>query len=306
MLKDEVRTKTYRNAIYGSRYLFKDKVVLDVGCGTGILSLFAAHAGAKRVYGIDMSDIANQAKEIVKANKYENVITIIKGKVEEVELPEKVDVIVSEWMGYFLIYESMLESVLFARNKWLKEDGKMYPSHANMYLTPMEDNEYFNERIDFWKNIYGFDFSPIIPFAKQCAFNEPQVEYIQAMNEISFPQKFYTIDCKTVKIEELVHIIGKIDCQTIVDAKFHGYVSYFDVVFAGTDKVFTLSTSPSAISTHWKQTLFYFDEPLNVVQDTHLKSRIEVTRHSESKRYLTITITTDVAGNSFDKMFHLK
>lgn len=52
MLKDEVRTLTYRASIYQNRHLFKDKVVLDVGCGTGILSMFAAKAGAKMVIGV--------------------------------------------------------------------------------------------------------------------------------------------------------------------------------------------------------------------------------------------------------------
>lgn len=64
---------------------------MDIGCGTGILSMFAAKAGASRVFGIDCSDIVNQATEIVKANHMEDVVSIIKGKVEEVELPEGIE-----------------------------------------------------------------------------------------------------------------------------------------------------------------------------------------------------------------------
>uniref|UniRef100_H3C933 Protein arginine methyltransferase 8 n=2 Tax=Tetraodon nigroviridis TaxID=99883 RepID=H3C933_TETNG len=52
MLKDEVRTLTYRNAMYHNKHVFKDKIVLDVGSGTGILSMFAAKAGARHVYGV--------------------------------------------------------------------------------------------------------------------------------------------------------------------------------------------------------------------------------------------------------------
>ena len=61
---------------------------MDIGCGTGILSMFAAKAGATKVFGIDCSNIVDQAQEIVKANHMDDVISIIKGKVEEVELPD--------------------------------------------------------------------------------------------------------------------------------------------------------------------------------------------------------------------------
>ena len=67
MLKDRVRTEYYRDCIANhAETVFKDKVVLDVGCGTGILSMFAARAGAKHVIGVDMSDIIYQAMDIVR------------------------------------------------------------------------------------------------------------------------------------------------------------------------------------------------------------------------------------------------
>lgn len=103
MIKDKVRTQTYFEAITKNKHLFKDKIVLDIGCGTGILSIFAARAGAKKVIGIECSDIAYQARTIIKNNNLDNIITIVKGKVEEIDnLPDnikKVDIIISEWMG---------------------------------------------------------------------------------------------------------------------------------------------------------------------------------------------------------------
>jgi type I protein arginine methyltransferase len=149
MLKDTVRTKAYMNAILQSKHLFKDKVVLDVGCGTGILSMFAAKAGAKHVYGVDCSGILVQAREIVKVNGFGDKITLIQGKMEELTLPvDKVDIIISEWMGYFLLYESMLDTVLYARDKYLVEGGLMFPDHVVLYVGAIEDGDYRAEKLD--------------------------------------------------------------------------------------------------------------------------------------------------------------
>ena len=104
--------------------------MLDVGCGTGILSMFAAKAGAAKVIGVDMSGIVESARKIVEANNLSDKVEIIRGKVEEITLPdgiEKVDIIISEWMGYCLFYESMLDTVLYARDKWLNPGGLMFP-----------------------------------------------------------------------------------------------------------------------------------------------------------------------------------
>ena len=66
MLKDRPRTESYRQAIFENAKLFRDKLVMDVGCGTGILSLFAAEVGAAKVYAIEASRTALIARNVVR------------------------------------------------------------------------------------------------------------------------------------------------------------------------------------------------------------------------------------------------
>lgn len=158
MIQDKVRTSTYAHFILTNPMLFRDATVLDVGCGTGILSLFAARSGAKRVIAVDASDIAERATRIVKANGFEDIITVIRGKIEEITLPDdikQVDIIISEWMGYALLYESMLDSVLHARDRFLRPGGVMAPSQCKMEFALCDATEVFKDRIGFWDDVYG-------------------------------------------------------------------------------------------------------------------------------------------------------
>lgn len=76
MIEDSVRTNAYQQAIFQNmEEHIRDKVVVDVGCGTGILSMFCAQAGAKKVYAIDASKIAIHAKQLIEANGFSNIIT---------------------------------------------------------------------------------------------------------------------------------------------------------------------------------------------------------------------------------------
>ena len=111
--------------------------------------VFVARAGAAKVFAIECSSIADQASAIVADNGYSNVIEVIKGRMEDVTLPvEYVDIIISEWMGYFLLYESMLDTVIFARDKYLRpETGIMLPDKAVLYLAGIEDAAYKAEKV---------------------------------------------------------------------------------------------------------------------------------------------------------------
>lgn len=86
---------------------------MDVGAGTGILSIFAAQAGAKHVYAVENANIAYHAMKIIEDNGFKNKITVLKGKIEEIKLPvDKVDIIISEWMGYYIYLFLVISSYM--------------------------------------------------------------------------------------------------------------------------------------------------------------------------------------------------
>ncbi|KAH8828355.1 protein arginine N-methyltransferase [Flagelloscypha sp. PMI_526] len=287
MLKDSVRTGSYRSAIINNPHLFKGKTVLDVGCGTGILSMFAAKAGASHVVGIDMSNIIDQAQKIIEANNFKDTITLVKGKLEDVELPIKeFDIIISEWMGYFLLYESMLDTVLLARDKYLKKDGLIFPDTATMYLAAIEDQDYKEEKINFWDNVYGFDYSCI----KDIALKEPLVDTVELKSVVTEPCQFKHIDLLTAKKEDLTFEAPfSLPC-TRTDY-VHAFLAWFDVSFECTHKKVKFSTGPHSHYTHWKQTVFYTPDTLTVNQGDVISGRLVCAPNARNNRDLDITLT---------------
>jgi len=324
MLKDEVRTKTYQNAILQNKHLFKDKIVLDVGCGTGILAMFCAQAGAKHVYGIDSSNIINQAQIIIEKNGFKENITLIKGKVEEVELPlptyynidqdqdpqtssaigdkdnqsndqnslKFVDIIVSEWMGYFLLYESMLDTVLFARDKWLvPNNGIIFPDKAVMYLCGVEDAQVKRERITFWENIYGFDFTTL----RDIAIQEPVVDTVESSAVVTNSVPIKSLDLLTCTKDDLIF---KSDFALTAERNdyIHGLVAFFECAFTQVHKPIGFSTSPFARYTHWKQTIFYFVDTITVCKGEVIEGTISCKPNENNNRDLDIGFNLTLYG----------
>jgi len=295
MLKDEVRTVTYRNAMYHNRHLFKDKIVLDVGCGTGILSMFAARAGAKHVIAIDMSNIIEHAKKIVKDNGLEQVVSLVKGKVEEIgELPngiEKVDIIVSEWMGYCLFYESMLDSVIIARDRWLQPDGILFPDKARLYVTAIEDRSYKDEKINWWDNVYGFNMSHM----RKVAMSEPLVDSIDPKQVVTTSALVREVDLYQYKVGDS-NFRNDFTLRCRKQDYIHALVCYFDVEFSKCHRRIGFSTSPECECTHWKQTVFYLNDYMTVNKNEELTGSISMTQNIRNKRDLDFEFNIEFNG----------
>jgi len=160
MLQDFNRMEAYYDAINKAKSFINGKKVLDVGAGSGILSIWAAKAGAEKVWSVEYTNMAQYATKLCKANTQgiENKIEVVQASAEQAPVPTRVDVIVSEWMGMFLLRESMLDSLIRVRDRLLKPDGIMLPSHADMFwgLAKANDEDSrlqqeMNEAILAWK-----------------------------------------------------------------------------------------------------------------------------------------------------------
>ncbi|EXJ87857.1 protein arginine N-methyltransferase 3 [Capronia coronata CBS 617.96] len=313
MIKDRIRTDSYRDFIYDHKDLFKDKVVLDVGCGTGILSMFCAKAGAKLVIAVDNSDIIDKARENVFRNGLQSIVKCLRGKIEEVNMPvPQVDVIVSEWMGYCLLYESMLDSVLYARDKYLAPDGLMVPSHATLRIAPLADSDLKASHIDFWRDVYGFDMAAMLERA-----HEEVVVRVTDEKELagdSYP--FLELDLHTTTVEDLTFTKPFKTTWKEGFRVLEGFVVWFDIIFAeartdGRVKpgmtaaeakekgLIAFSTGPYSEATHWQQGILLIEDPTDGFRaGEELCGEIKYVRKQGRERSLEIEVSWAKGGKT--------
>uniref|UniRef100_A0A8C4QI70 type I protein arginine methyltransferase n=3 Tax=Eptatretus burgeri TaxID=7764 RepID=A0A8C4QI70_EPTBU len=296
MLKDRVRTQSYQDFIYKNEHLFKDKVVLDVGCGSGILSLFAAQAGARHVFAVEQADVVHWTRETVRENGFEDKITIIHGRIEDVDLPmDKVDLIVSEWMGYFLLFESMLDSVFTARDCWLKPGGAVYPDSCALWLVGIGNPAGHEAEIDFWNDVYGFRMSSL----RRAAAIEGRVEMVNPTHILSQPVLVKRIDCCTDTVRDL-DFVTNFSLHITRSAQLTDLCAYFEVYFeANCEHTVLLSTAPDKPPTHWKQTIFIWEQPFDVTAGEEICGSLACCKQAQDPRALAVTITLGSKQQTF-------
>ncbi|XP_060648919.1 protein arginine N-methyltransferase 1 [Drosophila nasuta] len=283
MLSDTVRTSSYRKALLDNAKYLSGKSVLDVGCGTGILSIFASQAGAANVVGIDNSEIVYTAMDIVRKNNVKNV-KLVKGMLEDTELPEaKYDVIISEWMGYFLLYEAMLDSIIYARERHLKPNGTILPNRCTLHLLAINE-ELHAQHVEFWSNVYDVDMSDL----RKRSIEEPLMEVVNPDHILTESEQIANFDMMTADLN-YPNFTYEFSLKCTKSGKLGAFVGYFDTLFELENKV-EFSTSPRHTPTHWKQTVFFIDQPQNVKEGDVIKGRIKSRRHQGDVRALRVDI----------------
>jgi protein arginine N-methyltransferase 1 len=242
MLLDKIRCDAYREAI--RRTVKSGDVVVDLGAGTGLLSFFALQAGARHVYAIEMTGIADVAAELIAANGFRDRITLIRQTSNRARLPERCDVLVTETLSAFCFdTENTVEFVADARARFLKPGGRILPESADTFLLPFSSEAFGSGRLP--PRFYDLDYRP---FTKRL-FGEYRL--VRASGKpflaLSEPALCYHVDFRKDSQNP-----GKTFApfRIIADGRLDGFLGWFEARLC---EGVTLSNSPYLPFTSWWQ-----------------------------------------------------
>ncbi|KAF8406976.1 hypothetical protein HHK36_006097 [Tetracentron sinense] len=343
MLCDRVRMDAYFNAIFENKEHFHGKTVLDVGTGSGILAIWSAKAGAKKVYAVEATKMSDHARELVKANNLQDVVEVIEGSMEDVTLPEKgyltsnlVTLVLGVFLGRFIMIEITFHNIMCVM-AFPKSSGFVrYPSHARMWVAPIrsglgdQKTSDYESSIHDWecflnetKTYYGVDMSVLTkPFCE-----EQRKYYLQTSlwnnlhphQVIGIPAIIKEIDCLTVSVSEILNVRADVSSSITVEKTFLcGFAGWFDVHFRGSREnparnEIELTTAPSVDNgTHWGQQVFLLHPPLRVSEGDVMAVSFSMNRSKENHRLLEVDLGCEARQSSgkhlrpFNQRFYLE
>ena len=250
MIRDRVRTEAFQLAI--NSVVRPGDTVLDVGAGSGILSMFAARAGAARVYAVERTPIAGLAEQLAAANGVADTVTVIHGDVTDIELPEPVDVIVSEWLGGFGIDEGMLGPVIAARDRWLKPGGIMIP-HTVTAWTALVHDCYLADMIEFLgEDPFGLKLDVLVQDTLNEIIYSGTFRHLAADDLRSEPRQLWTTNADRIAFEQAQ---APHEAEALLTVHNHGTANALALWFsAELAPGISLSVGPGDPPTHWGMT----------------------------------------------------
>ena len=265
MLGDDVRMDAYQRGIH--EVVKEGDVVADIGTGSGILAFFAVHAGARKVYAVEQDGIIEEAEKLAKISGLDNKIVFMKGRSDRVELPEKVDVITSELIGFFGLEENLLHFKINARDRFLKPGGRLVPAWLELYLVPVESETIWKKNVGPWyKDFYGYDLSPVRDYAVSQRY---LADFTNKVSQLAAPSMISHIDFYEIK---KIPFVFNAEFNINKKGKFHGLMGYFR---SGLSPHVVLSTSSEEPVTHWEQTFFPMEDMVFVEQGDEVSCMIK-------------------------------
>jgi len=265
MVFDANRNELYAQAI--RKFVTADSVVLDLGAGLGVHGLLAAAAGAKRVYLVEPEPVVQIAMEIARANGLADRIVVLEGRIEDVELPEQVDLIISVFTGNLLYTEDLLPSLFHARDRYLKPGGHLIPDYAELLLAPVSAPDIHAKHISCWSEPHlGLDFST----GRRFAANE-----ILWLNRDELKSE-QLAPAAVLSSGDLTRM-SRADCRGEAHFKIeksdtcHGLLGWIRIRLGDE----WLSTDPANPEVHWLPALLPLDPPLQLEQGEEIEISLQ-------------------------------
>ena len=268
MVFDGLRNAAYFRAL--QKVVTPDTTVMDMGAGLGVHGLNAATLGAAAVHLVEPSPVLEVARKIAAENGLKN-IHCHPCRAEELQLGERVDILVSVFTGNFLLTEDLLPSLFHARDKFLKPGGQMIPDRARMEVVPVSVPDYYRECIDTW-NAYpehaalhdepALDYQAVRSFAANTLYYDTRVRF--NATQLADPTPLMELDFATANS---AHCDSRIEMEITQEGTCHGWLGWFQMHLGDE----WLSTSGEPDSTHWRPVFLPLENPLQVTAGEQLR-----------------------------------
>src|SRR6185436_3997609 len=217
ILRDRRRVDAYSRALAAS--VSPSAIVLDLGAGLGTFSILACLHGCERVYAVEPGEVIGVAREHALANGVADRIEFLRKRATEIELPERVDVIVSDLAGALPLFEEHIPSVIHAREHFLKPGGVLIPQRDRLMCAPVAAIP------DPWNAIPAVDFTA----AKTMALSEPQAVRVAPADLVAEPRCWAELDYATIASPD---VRGSVEWAT-AGGEIRGFALWFESTLHG-------------------------------------------------------------------------
>jgi type I protein arginine methyltransferase len=284
LLADATRTGAYRNAL--SQIVQKNDVVVDIGAGSGILSFFACLDGARKVYAIEMSNALPLARELCTSNGFNDRVEFRPGRSQDIQLPEPVDVIVSDTGCSFGLQGGLLGIVLDARKRLLKPGGRVIPRSLQLLVAPVELKD--GRNLDIWeKDRYDLDLSSIRRFAANTDYHIK----LGAEDMLAPPASLTTIHFEEV---DSPYVAGESISVAARDGVLHGLGGWLQLELA---PGISFTNSPLGAAVEWTQSFFPVERPVELRAGDRVRAKIQTNNGEVWRWQVEVTSGSKSAAN---------
>ena len=279
LLKDTFVMEFYQKLLGFNPLQIRDKIILDIGSGIGIFSLFAARAGAKHVYSWEPSNLSLYAQDSFKENGFDNLITLFSGPIEDFKIKDKIDLIICSRIGYSFFLESFFPQFIKSRDLFQNSNTLFYPGIINFYISGYSSSNLFQKN-NFWGNVYEFDFSPM----KNEEIQFVNIDLLSHSRICTDKSLFLFIESDKIKFENFFE--GNFSLISNNEIELEGFIIWFDMKFLINNKIETLSTSPFNNDTHWCQTLLPLKNKIKLNQNELILGTLKIEFQNNCKPLL--------------------